>query len=413
MFSHKIRKVVLIGAAGLGFLPLQSCTREKAPEPLPETAAPAERDMVTLDESAVAGGRVTWEAAKVASLPQTLQVTGRFGVDEDRTSRVGSIVDGRVVRVSANVGDRVAQGSVLAYIHSHEVHDARAEYAKARAELDRRKAELEYAVNARDRASRLHELKATSLEQLQRAEADFRAAELAIKGAQAEINRIAEHLRHLGLTTEGAEEEYTREGDKGEFEEEELVPVVAPIAGTILKRAVSPGTVVTPASDLMVVSDLARLWIVAEVPEKYLGQVRNCRSAAVTVQAYPERVFTATVARIGDVLNPDTRTIEVRCAIRNTEDLLKPEMYAAVTFEFPESDPVVVIPVTALQDIGGQSVVFVRIDDRRFRPSTVRLGRRSGERVEVLEGLREGVMVVTAGSFLLKSELLKRQMAGE
>jgi cobalt-zinc-cadmium efflux system membrane fusion protein len=399
-------------AAGVLSIFLAGCSNG----PVAETAVPAppeEQDVVRIDSSAVTGGKVKWEAARLEALPQLLQVTGRAGVDENRTSRVGSIVDGRVIAVLANVGDRVEKGRLLARLHSHEVHDARAEYAKARNELRRREAECDYSRNARDRAARLYQLKATSLEQLQRTEADLKSAELGIKTAQAEINRIGEHLHHLGLSYEGAEEEYTREGNPGEYEDEELVPVVAPISGTILKRFVSPGTVVTPASDLLLISDLETLWIHAEVPEKFLGLVRQCKSAAVKVQAYPERVFTARVEMIGDLLNPDTRTVEVRCSIRNSEGLLKPEMYAAVTFEFSETRQSVVIPIASVQDLGGQSVVFVREDDTRFRSRTVRLGRQTGDLVEVLEGVKAGESVVSQGSFLLKSELLKRQMAGD
>jgi membrane fusion protein, heavy metal efflux system len=379
----------------------------------PAPVAPEEQDVVRIDPSAASGGKVAWQAARLEALPQVLQVTGRVGVDDNRTSRIGAIVDGRVISIHANVGDRVEKGKLLARLHSHEVHDARAEYAKANSELQRREIERDYSKNARDRAAKLYQLKAASLEHVQRSEADLKAAEIGIKSAQAEINRIGEHLHHLGISSEGAEEEYTRAGAPGDFDEEELVPVVSPITGTVLKRFVSPGTVVTPASDLLLVSDLESLWIHAEVPEKFLGLVRKCRSASVKVHAYPERAFTARVDSIGDLLNPDTRTVEVRCSIRNADGMLKPEMYAAVTFEFTEVQQAVVIPASAVQDLNGQSVVFVREDDTRFRSRPVRLGRQTGDSVEVLEGVKAGDAVVSKGSFLLKSELLKRQMAGD
>jgi len=384
-------------------------------------AAPVDPELVILDQAPVQEGRLKWMASRVEPLSEALVVTGRIGVDENLTSRVGAVADGRIVTVFANVGDNVKKGQLLAQLHSHEVHDARAEYAKARAELNRRKAELEFAGNARNRAVKLYDLKATSLEQVQRAETDLQSARLSITTAQAEINRIEEHLRHLGLTPEGAEEEYTKASDNKpeekkddkEYEEAELVPIVAPIGGTILKRFISPGTVVTPASDLLLISDLSTLWVNAEVPEKNLGSLRIGRTAKIMVQAYGDHAFSGRITLIGDTLNPDTRTVQVRCQTENQKRLLKPEMYAMVSFELGESRQALLVPIEAIQDIGGTSTVFVRESDTRFRARTIRTGSQSGFMIEVLEGLKAGEMVVTGGSFLLKSELLKRQMSGD
>ncbi len=393
---------------------LTACSK---PPATPAAAPPAEdAEVITLDASPIRDGRVQCESALIEPLSEMIVVTGRIGVNENLTSRVGSVADGRIVAVYANVGDIVKEGQILARLHSHEVHDARAEYAKALAELRRRQGELEFAANARNRATRLYELKATSQEQLQRAETDLRSAKLAIGTAQADINRLQEHLRHLGLSPEGAEEEYTRVSEKNEekeFEESELVPIAAPIAGTILKRMISPGAVVTPALDLVLISDLTSLWVNAEVPEKYLGALRVGRPVKISVKAYGEKTFPGRITQIGDMLNADTRTVQVRCETRNDGRMLKPEMYAMVGFEVGETRQVLLIPSSALQDINGSNAVFLREGDTRFRLRKIRVGQQSGGKLEILEGLKPGDAVVTTGSFLLKSELLKRQMSGD
>jgi multidrug resistance efflux pump len=127
-------------------------------------------------------------------------------------------------------------------MHSHEVHDVRAELTKAQAELDRRRSELQFARKARDRTARLNQLKAASLEQLQRAEADLTVAEQAVISAQAEIERITEHLRYLGFAAEDhlEAEQRARPAAPGTHEPSERVPVVAPLAGVVLKRMVTP-----------------------------------------------------------------------------------------------------------------------------------------------------------------------------
>jgi cobalt-zinc-cadmium efflux system membrane fusion protein len=416
--QHSALRVRLLIPLTLGLVLLPGCTSEA---PAPAAAPPVqnvEQGVVVLAPEALKDGRVQWEAAKVSSMPELIRVTGRIGVNENLTSRVGSIVDGRVAEIFANVGDQVTKGQDLARLVSHEVHDARAEYAKARAELAQRQSELEFARTAAKRASRLYELKAGSLESVQRAQADVQSAESAVTVARVEVNRVAEQLRHLGLSTEGAEDEYTKplasgKPTAGEFEEDELVPVVAPIGGTVLKRLVSPGTVVTPSSDMMVISDLTTLWVNAEVPEKYLPALRVGRSVGITVQAYGDQVFPGRITYIGDTLNPATRTVEVRCETRNSEGKLKPEMYATISFGVGEVTNALLIPTVAIQDVEGQSTVFIREEDTRFRARRIRVGRQAGLQSEVLEGLTPGEVVVTAGSFLLKSELLNRNTAAE
>ncbi len=405
MFSHRFGFLSPVPA--LALLLLAACGSRPAAPPAAAPPAASDPKLVKVDITPVREGRIQWQAVRLAPMPEILQVTGRIGVNENLTSRIGSIVDGRVVAVYANVGDRVAKGKLLAQLHSHEVHDARAEYAKARAELGRRQGELDFATSARNRAARLYELKATSLEQLQRAETDLHSAQLGITSAQAEVNRIEEHLRHLGLTTEGAEEEYASPGKAGAFEQDELVPVLAPIAGTVLKRFFSPGAVVSPASDLMIVSDLSALWVNAEVAEKYLPALKVGRTVDITVQAYGDTIFPGRITHIGDSLNPETRTVEMRCEARNTDGRLKPEMYATVSFEVGEVREAVLVPTAAVQDVEGQATVFVRESDTQFRARPITVGRQAGRETQVLEGLKPGETVVTNGSFLLKSELLK------
>jgi cobalt-zinc-cadmium efflux system membrane fusion protein len=378
----------------------------------PDTAV--ESDLVTLQVAALPPGSLELMSVETARIPLELQVTGRIGLDENRTSRVGCLVGGRVVNVLAAVGDLVKNGTLLAQINSHDAHDARSEYAKAVAELQRRRVEQEFAKNARNRASRLYELKAISLEQLQRAEANLSSAEIEVTVAQAEVNRVEESLHHMGIPIESALQEYAEPAEKKrEFEEEELIPVLAPMGGTVMQRYVTPGAVVTPASDLFLVSDLTVLWVQAEVPETNLHALRPGLQVGITVQAYPERVFPGRISLVGTALNPNTRTVPVRCEVREFQGSLKPEMYATIRIDLGEGRDGIMIPLTAIQDVDGQNTVFVRQGEGSFRARKVRLGYQTASHVEILEGLSAGDAIVTVGSLLVKSELLKRRFAVE
>jgi membrane fusion protein, heavy metal efflux system len=401
-------------ALGLILILLAGCG--SAPPPAPAPAGAAAPRQVELDSSALQGGQVTLAAARLGRLPEVLQVTGKVGLDENRTSSVGAVVEGRIVSVLANVGDLVQRGQRLARIRSLVVHVTRAAYAKAQAELEQREAELEFARNQRDRLRRLLELKAASPEQVQRAETDTAMAEKAIVMIRTELDRLEEELQHLGLSAAGAIEEYGRAGAgrKEAGDDAELVSVLSPIGGTVLERRVGPGSVVTPAVDLFVIADLASVWVHAQVPEKYLARLRTGQAAEISVQAYRGEIFPARISYIGDTLDPVTRTVPVRCQTENSHRRLKPEMYATIRVALGETEALLLIPAEAVQDLDGVSTVFVREGGAsRFRPCGVQLGRRTETEVEVLSGLTAGQEVAARGSFLVKSEFLKSQMADE
>jgi len=349
---------------------------------------------------------------KVAAIPEILEVAGRVGVNENETARVGSLVEGRVSEILANVGDRVPEGGILARIRSYEVDSTRADYAKAQAELSRWESETLYLQKSRDRIERLVKMKAAPIEELQRAEAELDRAKAGALSARADIGRLDEKLDHMGVSVEGATHEYLEPGAAvgGGYEEAELVPVKAPLAGTVLQRMVTPGVVVNPSDDLFVVSDLSTLWVWAEVPESFLERLREGQKMTLRVEAYPGVEFSGRLAHVSDVLNPTTRTVQVRCEVRNLEGRLRSEMYATVRFDLGSGPETPVVPRTAVQTLDSGSVVFVEVAPSKFESKAVKLGKMNEESVEVLEGLTPGEKVVTKGAFLLKSQKLRSRI---
>ena len=131
---------------------------------------------------------------------------------------------------------------------------------------------------------------------------------------------------------------------------------------------------------------------------------------SISVAAYPDQSFNGRIDRIGEVLNPQTRMIEVRCLVDNRSGKLKPEMYTTTRIAAGNKTKALLIPKSALLDIDGQVALFVALDQSRYQKRLVRTGRQEAELIEILEGVRKGERVVTAGAFLLKSELQKSQM---
>jgi multidrug efflux pump subunit AcrA (membrane-fusion protein) len=359
----------------------------------PAMTAPAAAGTLTPAAQRAAGIEVV--TAETATTRAQLQAPAVLQLDETRTARIGAIVEGVIVTLSAQVGDRVARGSVLGTMHSHLVHEALAGYKKAQADQRRQQIELDYAIGAEGRAERLFADKAVSQQEVQRARADRAAATEAVSIAVSERQRAADELEHLGLDPEDSDAAHPAE----------QIPIRAPIGGILLERLVSAGSAVTPGTPLFVVSDVSQLWAVAEVDQTDLSRLGTGRPASLTVAAYPHDRFAGRILAIGDSIHESTRRVSVRVAVPNHDRRLKPEMYATVDLGLGEPRPVVVVPVAALQTIGADTVVFVQDRDDHFERRTVVVDGEHDGRAELRDGLRPGERVVTTGSFLLKSSL--------
>jgi cobalt-zinc-cadmium efflux system membrane fusion protein len=367
----------------------------------PPTAQPT--DVVRLSAEAQRNAGIVVGEAQLVLRSDRTEAPGLVALDEGRTARIGSFVQGIILETAVQVGDRVGAGQVLATMHSTIVHDTWAAYRKAVAERRRAEHELAFAVQAHERAKRLYADAAVSLQEVQRSETNrIDAAEL-LDMAQTEVRRAEEELEHLGITN--------KEDPTGESGEQ--IPVKTPVRGLVLERFVTAGTTVTPGTPLFVVSDLSALWVLAEVDEALLSRIVVGRPVDVRVAAYPNEQFHGTVTLIGDTVNPKTRRVTVRCALRNAEARLKPEMFATVVLEQKDARRAVVVPSETVQSIGGQPTVFVSEPDNRFRAQRITTGTEADGQIEVLSGLDAGSRVVVNGSFVLKSELLQSSSAGE
>jgi cobalt-zinc-cadmium efflux system membrane fusion protein len=395
--------LVLLGAAVLA-VPLVAGLRAALRAPAAEeSAATTDSDTVTLAPGARATAGISVEPARTLMRAERLEAPAVLALDERRTARLGSLVEGVVVESEVQVGDRVAPGAALAQLHSHVVHDLWAEYRKAVAERRQAETELAFAGQGEERARRLYADDAISLRELQRAETDRSAAEEHLDIARTEVRRAEEALQHLGITNQD-----DPSGESGEY-----VPVRSPIGGVVLEKQVTQGSAVTPGERLFVVSDLSSLWAIAEVDETRLSLVRAGEPATVRVSAYPGEAFEGTVSFVGDVVNPRTRRITVRCQLPNPDGRLKPEMFAAVSLGTSEPAPVLVVPQAAIQEIQGRPLVFVLTPEGSFVRRDVQTGSEADGLVEVRAGLAEGEQVATSGSFLLKSQLLAGTLAAE
>jgi len=314
--------------------------------------------------------------------------------NERAMADITTLVRGRVVDVYADLGQQVEANALLAILYSSDLGLAQSAYLKSQAKLH--VAEQAYA-----RAKFLLQEQVIG-----EAEAQRRQAELL--SMQAEAHEARDHLTLLGMSRD----EFRRLDKSRDIRSH--VPIVAPFAGRIIGRNLTRGEVVETTEKLFVVADLSEVWVRANIPEKDIPFVHTVhatggRQAEVRINAYPRETFKGTITYVGDVLDPATRTMQLRLELPNPEGRLKPEMFATIRL-FSESQPDrLAVPEAALQRDQNRTFVFVQRNVTEYEVREVQVGESNGTHSTILGGLTEGEPVVTHGAFILKSEFLKKQ----
>ncbi len=184
---------------------------------------------------------------------------------------------------------------------------------------------------------------------------------------------------------------------------EPVLTVYAPSRGIVLKREALPGKYVEPNTTLYELADLSTVWIAADVYEYEMPSVKLNQPAAVTFEAYPGETFRGKVIYIYPYLNEQARTVRVRVEFPNPGLKLKPGMYGTVTLQI-DTQKRLAVPKEAVLDTGLRQLVFRDLGQGIYMPTPVKLGRQGQDRIEVLEGVKEGDRVVTSANFLLDAE---------
>jgi membrane fusion protein, heavy metal efflux system len=361
---------------------------------------------VTLTPSEQSEVGIEVETAGMVGQPEALEAPGKITLTDSGNWRIGVLTSGRVEKVDVSLGDFVREGQILARMHSHDVHEVRAAFQTSRTDLSRAQAAAALAQVNYERAQRLYSLKAGSLGEVERAKQELANAEAVVRDEQIGLEKERIHLEgNLGVAADPGPEAGETEAD--------LIPIRAAGSGYVLTKNVTPGTVVDATKDLFVIGDLRRLWMIASVSEGNIRKVREGQSAVVRTNAFPGESFKGKVTNLSPELDPVTRVMRVRIELENPEIRLRPEMLASAQIVVGPSRPMLLVPSDAIQQINDSDVVFVRRSEDRFELQPVRLGDTFNGRVVLLEGVKPGEAVVTHGSFLLKSQLLKSSIEGQ
>lgn len=379
------RPLLCAGLLGVSLL-LGACSEKSDTAAPTAAAAPVDPNLVQAGDNL--GNIIKLGTVSRMELSDTLRVAGQVDFDEQRVTRIGATVTGRVTELTAMLGQQVKVGDTLAVLNSTELGAAQLAYMKARAQAQLNERNVE-------RAQQLFAADVIGSAELQR-----RESELSI--SRAEMRAAADQLRVLGVSSKSLEK-LTSTGAINS-----VSPVVATMAGTVVERLVAQGQVVQPSEVMFTVADLSRVWVEAEVPEQQAAAVQPGQTIQVEIPALGQQL-TAKLIFIADTVNPMTRTIMVRSELDNSDRSLKPAMLATVLIQGRPTARLVV-PDTAIVRENNKDYLFVEVGPQQFKLTEVALGPAIGTMRPVLGGVAEGTKVVTEGAFHLNNERKRKEL---
>jgi RND family efflux transporter MFP subunit len=352
------------------------CREKAAPEAghdAEEAAHESEvQPVISLSPAAIAAAGIQTVPAATHAFQRRITAPGELAFNARRLSHLTARTPGRVERVLAVAGDRVRQGQVLAEAYSPDFMSLQAEY-----------------LQAAERARRLAN-----------DPSEAGTARSILESARARLILVG--ATHADVDALGAERI-----------PRPLLRIRAPFSGSVIETAVVSGDHVELGASMFRLADLSTLWAHLHLKEKDLSAIQAGSAVELRAQAYPDEIFHGELLLVGDVFDENTRTVIARVEVPNSAAKLKAGMYVEAVFVAGGARSALAVPDAAVQDDEGRHIVFVETGKGIFRRHEVETGERQGGLVEIRRGLSAGEKVVTAGSFLLKSEMRKGSMEDE
>lgn len=392
----KRKRLIAAGVAILLIVIIAVVVARRGNEAAEKPAADAEEHhegeaegVVELTPEAMTAAGIQYATVTERVAIAALKTTGTIEANQQRMQQVTPLVSGRVERVYAVAGDRVRAGQVLAVLSSPQIAELHGKEIETRARVSLAESSLR-------RLRKLSELGAA-------AGKDLAAAEAEVATAQAELNHIRASLSSLGSD------------ERVRGHSISSVSLRAPISGTITQRHLNPGAGVEAGAAIFSIADLSTVWVIANVPESQINSLRIGTPAEVRSAALSRSIAQGRITYIDPILNEATRTGRVRLEVVNPGQQLKIGTFVEVNFHSAaiqtEAPTELVVPDEAIQTIENKTVVFVPADKpAHFQVREIQAGGQADGFRKVIAGLTAGERVVTKGSFVLKTQMLKGEM---
>jgi cobalt-zinc-cadmium efflux system membrane fusion protein len=312
---------------------------------------------------------------------------GKVEMNPNRVSKIVMPVAGRVRKVLVGLGDSVQQGQLLVTLESPEVGAIMTAYRQAQSNIAQGKAGVAKAEADLNRVRDLYSNRAIAQKEVLSAETVLVQMKAVVEQAQASLDEARRRLQILGL-------------DAGSVDQHITVP--ATVSGKVIDIAVVPGEFRNDTSaPIMTIADLSTVWVAADVPEALIRFVSVGERVAISFGAFPGETFSGRVARISDLLDPQTRTIKVRAELKNPGGRLRPEMFAQIR-QNRGTQLLPIVPRGAVLQAEGRNTVFMERAKGEYQEVPVTIAWQEGDRIALSSVVHQGDRVVVEGVMLLK-----------
>jgi membrane fusion protein, heavy metal efflux system len=360
--------------------------RADAEKGTPADAAAKDKNTVDLSDSQLALVKV--EPIEEHDFPSEKQAVGSIDFNEDMSVQVFTPYQGRIIALFGSVGDDVKKGQTLFTIDSPDLLTAESTLIAAAGVL-------ELTTRSLARLTELYKTLAVSQRDLEQGKSDQQTAEGNLRAGRDSVRLFGKTDAEIDRIVA------TRSADP-------TLVVPSPITGRITARNAAPGLFVQPASPPapFIVTDINTMWMLADVAEADSPAFRVGQEVQVRINAFPGRTFDGKITTIGASVDPNTRRVLVRSEIKDPQHELRSGMFAVFTITV---GPPVRSPGIASDGIvregDGTMTIWVTADRRRFTRRTVKIGDIHNGFRQILEGVREGELVATAGALFLSNAL--------
>jgi cobalt-zinc-cadmium efflux system membrane fusion protein len=367
----------------LPLLFLNACSQTKpAAASSPADAGATQASLLTVPQDQLPHLRIA--PVRRTSWAVSIHTTGTVDWDNNHTTPAITQVNGPIVRVLAETGDAVKEGQPLLYVSSPDVANAIATYKKARNRQD-------LAERTIKRSQELFEHNAIARKDLESAQADY-------NDARTDLENALQALKIFGVSRQ--------ELEAAEAQGAPIAPqlaVRAPISGIVVQKLIAPGLLIQAGSTVCyLISDVSTVWVQGHIFDRDLLAVRIGDPVEETNASFPV-VFRGTVAYVGAMLDPATRTTPVRIVTRNTGGLLKKDLFVDAVIHTRTRRNILAVPTSALlRNAQNEPFVYVEAEPGGFAQRLVTLGAQQDGQTEIASGLKEGEPVVSEGSVFLQ-----------
>ncbi|MBD5198544.1 MAG: efflux RND transporter periplasmic adaptor subunit [Bacteroidales bacterium] len=349
---------------------ISSCSTKSGENTTPEFTV--SDDTITVSAASPILGRIETADVAMTGYRARFSAPGQIEAIPAQYAEVGVPFSGRIIKSFVRPGQRVSAGQPLFQISSGDYLEICRAAFEASTESDQ-------ADRALSRAKRLHEAHMISSRELEEAQADYEVKKRAAENAAATLSVFG--------------------GDMASITPGQPLTIKSPITGTVTANNLVNGQFVKDDADpSIIVADLGKVWVVASVKEGDFAKLQGIETVDVKIDAHPDTVFKGTIYHVGEILDPESRTVQLIVECDNADGLLKPNMFGTVNFTDAESDAIL-ISTTALRRVDDRTYVVKSKGNNRFVNSYVEIGESVGDSTIVKSGLVPGETIVSKGAF--------------